>query len=525
MKYLTLNLLTAPLSDLVDAAKVGLNATGQQARHMYNGHHLGEPIGGGEENFAYWRGPMVRVPEEGSEADKRRAQSVVTEFQTALRRSFTSTNVLKEVVRRDVSSSSARMSWTIMQPGAQRTQDTDRTELEQEADTLASSWWSAGIEKAIRSALRYARREGRGVLRFRVAGGLFQVGEDKVLRVRAGAQPADIARYIRLECLDQPENARVWEDPDTLNRRAVYTYKDSAERECVEVSTVDDATGLTHLRILRGDEAQGASVELDLGGLVHYLELAADPLITPQFLQNQMAYNTTSTMILRNTELAGFLERYGINVEPPYEVIDDPDRPGQTKRVYKNPRTGPGSMTLWRQATMPQSDAEGNYTGDRPAGTAEYGRFEPVSPQALITAAEHSQLNMYSEVGQVFALMGKDATASGRSRVVAIADFDVAREDSIALAQAAVRDVVTVFLALVSALANQARRYAQLQVQGTVRARTVPSSAEDRKADREDVAAGVISKATARQRQDIDDPAQEDAQIQKEAAPKTPEAQ
>ncbi|MFW8627675.1 hypothetical protein [Deinococcus sp. ME38] len=524
MKYLTLKLLSASLADLVGAAKVGLDATALQARHMYNGHHLGAPIGGGEQNFDYWRGPMVRVPDEGTEADKRRAQGIVTEFQTALRRSFTSTNVLKEVIRRDVSSSSARMSWTIMQPSAQRAKDTDRTELEQEADTLASSWWSAGIEKAIRSALRYARREGRGVLRFRVAGGLFQMGEDKVLRVRAGAKPSDIARYIRLECIDHPEHARIWEDPDTLNRRAVYTYKDSAERECVEVSTVADDTGLTHLRILRGEQEQESSVELDLGGLVHYLELAADPLITPQFLQNQMAYNTTSTMILRNTELAGFLERYGINVEPPYEVIDDPDRPGQTKRMYKNPRTGPGSMTLWRQATMPQSDAEGNYTGDRPTGTAEYGRFEPVSPQALITAAEHSQLNMYSEVGQTFVLMGKDATASGRSREVAIADFDTAREETIALAQAAVRDVITVFLALVSALAQQARRYAQLEVQGTVRARNVPSSPEDRKADREDVAAGVISRATARQRQDIDDPAQEDAQIEKEAAPKTTEA-
>ncbi|GGS13766.1 hypothetical protein [Deinococcus knuensis] len=267
------------------------------------------------------------------------------------------------------------------------------------------------------------------------------------------------------------------------------------------------AEGHTHLRVLRGDQQEAASVALDLGGHVHYLELAADPLITPQFLQNQMAYNTTSTMILRNTELAGFLERYGINVEPPYEVVPDPDRPGQTRRVYKAPRTGAGSMILWRQATYRKADVHGKYLGDEPLGRAEYGRFEPVSPAALVTAAEHSQLNMYSEAGQVFVLMGKDATASGRSREVALADFGTAREDTVTLAQNAVKGVISTLLALVAALANQPRRYAQLDVQGTVRPRVIPPSPEDRRADREDVAAGVISKATARQRQDIDDPA------------------
>lgn len=523
MKYLTLNLLTASLGELRDAARSSLNATAQQARHMYSGHHLGAPIGGGEMNFDYWRGPMVRVPDEGTEADKRRAQGVVTEFQTALRRSFTSTNVLREVVRRDVHSSSARMSWTLMQPSNRPAPDGTRTALEQEADALASSWWNASTEQAIRRALTFARREGRGVLRFRIASGLFQASQDGTLRVKGNVTPTDIARYVRLECLEHPENARVWEDPDTLNRRAVYAYQDSAQRDCVEVSTVADDTGLTHLRVLRGDQQEAQGVALDLGGLVHYLELAADPLITPQFLQNQMAYNTTSTMILRNTELAGFLERYGINVEPPYEVVPDPDRPGQTRRVYRAPRTGAGSMVLWRQATYRKADAQGKYLGDEPLGKAEYGRFEPVSPAALITAAEHSQLNMYSEAGQVFVLMGKDATASGRSREVALADFGTAREDTVALAQNAVKGVISTFLALVAALANQPRRYAQLDVQGTVRPRVIPPSPEDRRADREDVAAGVISRATARQRQDIDDPAQEDAQIEKERPLSAPE--
>ena len=514
-KLLAAQLLTAGVNDLRELAKRELPAAATQARHMYAGYHLGVPIGGGQQDFSYWRGPLVRAPTLGTEQEKRQGQAVANEFTTALTRSFTSTNIVKEVLRREIASCTAKVSWTLLQAVAKRAKPDSRTKLEQEADALTTAWWRTDRkhpERAVREALLFARREGRGVLRFRVAGGLLEKAGDGRTRVRSGLGLPDIARYIRLEVLPHPENAQVWEHPDTFKRAALYAYGDDSAETCF----VDPDGDETLLRVLRGPQDAGTPIRLRLGGRITYIEVAADALITEQFLQNQMAFNTASTMILRNTELAGFLERYGINVEPPYETVPDPDQPGKTKRVYKAPRPGAGSMVLWRQATYRKADAAGKYLGDEPLGKAEYGRFEPVSPEALISAVEHSQLNMYGEAGQTFVLMGKDATASGRSREVALSDFDNVRQPTTDLAEATVGEVIETFLALVAALGGVPGRFEGIQVEGTVRQRLVPPSAEDRKADREDVSTGVISLQTARQRQGVDDSEQEDAQIARE---------
>lgn len=530
MKLLSLDLMTASLQELREAAAVDLSPTAEQARNMYNGHHLGRPHGQGRNlatDFAYWRGPMVRLPEGGTEAQKREAQAAVNEFQTALERSFTSTNFVKETLTREVASCTAKMSWTVTQVDAQQKVEEQRTDLEQEADALLTSWWRTARrhpEKAIRTALTFARREGRGVLRFRVAGGALSKGEDGQLRVKT-TDMAEVARFIRLEHVPTPESVTVWEDPDTFDPSAVYAYKDGNERECAETCHVN-GSGLTVLRVHRSSEEQPTEVfTLDLGRRITYLDLQAEPAISLQFLQNQMAFNTASTMILRNTELAGFLERWGINIEPPSEMIDDPARPGQKIKRFAPVRPGAGTMVAWQQSTVRSRDARGNVTDESPLGKAEYGRFEPSSPEALISATTHNMLNMYSEVGQSYVLMGKDATASGRSREVAISDFDNVRGPTIDLAEDTTGEVAETFLALVAALTNRPGYFSRLQVGGQVKTKIVPPSAEDRQADREDVKEKIISRQTARQRQGVDDPADEDAQIQregKEAAAQAP---
>ncbi|CAM4160207.1 hypothetical protein [Deinococcus marmoris] len=518
-KLITLNLLTASLNQLSEAASVTLPETARQARNMYDGHHLGEPLGAGAGmNFAYWRGPMVRMPEGATEQQQRAAQSMVTDFQNALTRSFTSTNFVRETLTREIASCTAKMNWTLIDTGEQATlpPDGERTLLEGEADILISAWWRTARkhpEKAIRQALTFARREGRSVLRFRVAAGAYAKGEDGRLRVKT-QDMAQIARFIRLECVPAPERVAVWENADTFEASAVYVYQDGKGTDSAETCHIEE--GKTLLRLHKAGGEAATILDLDLGGRILYLELKTDPAITAQFLQNQMAYNTASTMILRNTELAGFLERWGINIEPPYELVDDPGTPGQKMKRYSSARPGAGTMMTWQQSTIKTRDARGGLINEQPLGSAQYGRFEPSPPDSLISATTHNMLNMYSEVDQSYVLMGKDATASGRSREVAISDFDNIRQPTIDLAEATIGEVCEVFLALVSALAGQAGHFDSIQVEGEVKSRIVPPSPLDRQADREDVKVGVISKHTARQRQGIDDPEQEDAQIERE---------
>lgn len=514
--YLT-NLLTALLQDARTAAAQELSPEAKQARNMYNGYHLGEPIGAGKTNFAYWRGPMVVAPSNGTEAEKRQANGVLNEFQNALDRSFTSTNFVKATVRREVASSLARMSWALREVLDQRTEDDQRSTLEKEADGLLGAWWRLDKnhpEKAIRNAMTFARREGRGALRFRVASGILAQDAKGVRRVRRGLSREKIAQYIRLECIELPEDVRVAQHPDTFAWSGVYAYTDPEGNPAAEVCVVDGEE--TVLRILKSNQAEPVVSRLQLGGRITLLVLELEPLITPQMLQNQMAFNTTSTMILRNTELAGFMERYGINIEPPFEEIDDPNKPGKKIRVYATPQLGAARMTIWNGTTKPQFDDRKNYVGETPLGTPSYGRFEPVSPEALMESASHSRINIYEEVGQVYVLMGAEATASGYSREVAIADFDIIRQPVVELGQAVIGQVAEVFLALVGALSGEPKRYENIQVEGLVTSRVVPPTPEDRAADRADAAVGIISMLEARQRQGMDNPEQQDAQILRE---------
>lgn len=520
-KYLDTDLRTAGLGDLREIASLRLTPLAEQARDMYGGHHLGRPIGGGESNFDYWRGPMVRLPSTATEQQRRESQSVVDEFQTALRRSFTSTNFVREVLRREVSSCTAAMSWNLRDTSEQATMqaDSEKTLLEQELEKLFSAYWRTNgkeTEKAIREAVTCARREGRAVLRFRVAGGALEQGPDGSTRVRTGLEPERIARYIRLEAIPTPESVRLWEDPDTFLKSAVYGYEDARGNACAEVCFCPDEGGKTLLRVLRqGDGENAPPIELDLGERLTYIELDIEPLITRQFLENQMAYNTASTMILRNTELAGFMERYGINIEPPFEMVTGPD--GKPTKRYLPAKPGAGTLMAWQQTTIENRDpTTGKFLGETPLGAAQYGRFEPVSPDSLISATNHNQFNMYGEVGQSYVLMGKDATASGRSREVAMSDFDNVRQPTIDLAEYALSEVLYTLAELVAALSNRPGRYRSIEIDGTVRQRVIPPSPEDRDADRQDVAAGIISVAEARQRQGNDDPEQTDAQIARE---------
>ena len=500
-----------------------LSLTAAQARNMYDGHHLGKPLGGGEEDFSYWRGPVVEPDMQASEQQQRAQQGVVNEFQQALRRSFTSTNFVKEVLTREIASCTTSMSWLTTEAADQTTlpDNGDKTVLEERADKLLDLWWKSAnnhVEKAIREGLHFARREGRGVLRFRVAGRALSKGADGVLRVRSDLGPEQLAKYVRLECVPKPENVFLWEDSDTFLKSAVYAYTDARGNECAEICYCSEPEGPTRLRVLRAGQEAAKPIELELGERLLYIELKASALISRQFLQNQMAYNTASTMILRNTELAGFLERYGINIEPPFEEIIDPVTGKVTGKKYLPAKPGAGTMVAWAQMTTEHEDKDGNYLGEKPLGTAQYGRFEPSSPDALVMATTHNQLNMYSEAGQTFVLMGKDATASGRSREVAISDFDNTRQETIDLAESVIGEVNETFLALVAALASQPQLFEHISVEGQVKRSIVPPSSEDRKADRDDVAAGIISKQTARQRQSIDNSDGEEAQIEKERA-------
>ena len=454
-------------------ATQALTSTQRCARDMYGGDHLGSLTTRGQ--YAYWRGPMLSLDERLRGAEAQAAAREVREFQNVLQRSFTSVNLVREITDREVSASAARMTW----------------ETQSDQDTLLQLWWRSGghhAERAIRQALTTARLEGRAVLRFRI-------GELPAIRT-----PEMLAQSIRLEVVP-PEQARVIEHPDTLQHAALYAYQWQGQ-DAAELCSLDDR-GLTVMRVMRGSVTQ-ASTPLDLGGRLTLIELNMPVLITEQVLQNQMAYNTVITMSVRNTELAGFVERFGVNLEPPYMLEPDPDQPGQQRRRYLPVNTGAARLNLWRQATSDKVDAAGKYVGEEALGrAAQYGRLEPTSAAPLTAAAQLLKENIYGETGQTFVLMAADASSSGRSREVAMSDFDSRREVTTDAARYLIGDVAETALALIYALSGQPRP--GVKVVGMVRGQAIRQAADERAADLADLAAGIMTPEEIRARRGLDE--------------------
>lgn len=446
---------------------------------MYQGDHLGDPNG---DKLAYWRGPMLTVDETARGDEAKEAAAAVGKFQEAVRRSFTSTNLIREIIDREINTAVSRITW----------------QTSPEQDALLKPWWGrrmSEVDRVVREALTAARREGRAALRFRV---MADPGKN--------ATPAEALKFIRLESVPA-EQLRVYENTETLREWSAYAYRLNS-LPAAEMSFVNEQ-GNTVLRVMR-TKKDGTSVfensePLNLGGRLLHLELTIPALINDSILQNQMAYNSINTMLVRNTESAGFPERFGIGIEPPFVEEPDPQNPGQLRKRYLKVRVGNGTINFFSQATyqVPDKDVPGGWR-EQPMGSGQYGRHEPVSPDALTAAARYCKENIYGEAGQSFVLMGADASASGRSREVAMADFDTHRNLVEEAAKYLVQQVAETALALAYALSGKVQQVKT--VEGQVKGRTLPQSEGERAADLADISAGVQTAEEVRLKRGYDEP-------------------
>ena len=306
-------------------------------------------------------------------------------------------------------------------------------------------------------------------------------------------------------------------DPETGTQAAAYTYERASDSaEISELVYVDPDTLRTVLKIFTADSV--ASVEIPLGERLNYIQIEMEPLISRTVLENQRLINATKTMMAKNSELAGFLERYAINVKPPMrdEVYTDANGERQTRRVPAALEFGPGKLTALAGQTVKRVDGDGNEYEEALAGV-QYGRFEPSPPDALIATLNSARESAYNEVAQGFALMNGQATASGRSREVAIADFmnRVARMRQ--AIEKAGRELLEAVVAMLGHFTGNPD-WAELRVDFFCLLQPVPRDAADRAQDLNDAVAGVISYDTARARQGITDSAAEQGVIDDEFA-------
>lgn len=470
----------------------------------------GNQLGSTQSTIDYWTGPMV--PETQSQA--------YADGVKALLKSFTPINLCLEVCeRRAEMVLGDEPAWNFTPRQAiPEGQDIPRElqSLIDEAEQAATVWWDAqDLPSKTLDLTTVLIAHGRAPLRFffdpmklRVVDGETTIPAPEDLQTLEAAMMC-----IRLQT-PSPTNpdgldltsTGVYVHPDTLQEIGVWRYRKTENGKTYDELELSWSDGeRTYLKLLRqGAGDQNASAFEDKGMLlggrlwVHEWRLPRG-LITDDLIRNQNALNVANTMIHRNTYFAGFVERYGIGVQPPGKWVPDPDNPGQMKFEPVPFQVGAGSLNLFQPATFQETttDANGNTSTSEKPVSAQYGRFEPSAPAALTAAIQQAQSNIYDIARQRFVLMGDDATASGRSREVATGDHLRAGARVARVVEGGIRGILEFVLAVAADLLGRPE-FNQLRATVQARPSAFTPTPQEREQNRQDVAAGLLSQETAR---------------------------
>lgn len=214
--------------------------------------------------------------------------------------------------------------------------------------------------------------------------------------------------------------------------------------------------------------------EEDYGGRFTIAEIDVRSLVTNALKRIQLSANLTLTMLNLNTISAGFLERILLNTTLP----EGPLGAGQTMSLIG----------------VPIYDTEGNVTGyERPDVVFR----QPVNADSFLSMLEMYRVAAYYDAGLAHLLASNDGNLSGESRIQLRQIFD-----------SRVRDYRTPLeVAIENALSNYLYFTGRPQIEPLVELNLSihPVLPQDQVQLRENVAAGLVSRSSARSMLDIDD--------------------
>lgn len=434
---------------------------GQYPRQGATIHHLGIPLHNVNSDASYWTGPTITINPVLTGDAAKTALAQVQQFGSALRKSFNPRNFVKECVRRHVDAVIGKdPEWHI-------------SGVTKEQKAWLEGWWKASkAHAAVIAALDQAKVEDRSVLLLRLKEGAVRPG------VTLTAEK--LARALVLEPVP-PEDAYFGDDDKADPYAILFTAGQTAELYALN----DD--GLTVRRVFRANVREGEKeydeVKVKMGGRLLMREVRLSPIADDAFLASNRAYNVAKTMIDRNTELAGVVERYAINLEPP--MVEGPD--GKQVPLLN---VGSGAMSAWFSRVVEAESADGTV---KPMAlpSPEYGRIEPVSAEPILAALERNELDILNAAQQVHVLQNQNSTTrSGRSQEVSAGDYMSSLDPTTREAQDIVEWVLESVLALRAHFLGEA---ITPQVTVFARVQPVPPTVAERAQMMSETQWGIIS--------------------------------
>lgn len=185
------------------------------------------------------------------------------------------------------------------------------------------------------------------------------------------------------------------------------------------------------------DEAgQPKPYEVDTGGRWAITTMKAAPLVTRQITQLQDSLNFALTMMMRDQEQSGFLERLFINLQAPGQDVQQAD--GSMQFVPDEMARGVGiDQFLY---TVPDRDG-------KPV-PGEVVMSQPIGPDHYLKTIDKLIDAIYNQFGQGHMIGSGDGAINGVSRVQMRADFEQILQGHAHTIQAAFANVFNVVLRL-----------------------------------------------------------------------------
>jgi hypothetical protein len=390
----------------------------------------------------------------------------------------------------------------------------------QEADEALTMWWdNQQPRKRLKDALARCLNEERVLLRLYVPRGLYE---------KEVPQQPDLATALSLLHVDviTSDKGGVFIDSDTRRPFAVYAYK-VEQATCVELSYVNQL-GQTVLQVLSDDAALVVEpAAYDMQGRLWMYELCRSPLITEQVRAAQKSLNLALTMLMRNVNLAGNLERVIMNAEAPKlkTRIADPSQPTGYREEVIDQAWGVGPGVTNSLTGLLIRDDKGTIIG---RANPNISYRDPVQIETFVGTRNQYRECILGQAQQLHIMISGDSTVSGRSREQARAEYRGSLQDSKEPLDDAGRWLLESGLRVGAQFCNRTNDFAQLRCDFDSRVEDSPPSADDKRATLELVKAKMISRETGMMNVGIDDTDGELAKIAEESkstalAPMVPE--
>lgn len=374
-----------------------------------------------------------------------------------IERAFVSKNVVDEIIDRHVSSclgKEPRWSWTPIVPPKDGDDllPADETAIG-ELEAALTTWWdNRQVHRWLKTMIYRMLWGQRGTWRLYVPSGL-QGANGSV----AATELPDALAKLFLD-IPQPEDAGIWEDPETKTRVGIVLWKDGDGKEHGEVTYVG-VDGKTVINLVPPGAGLSTATNDFSGNMpIGTTELDA-PWVTGQMRALQKALNMSLTLLSKALQDNAFLERLLLNALPPghweYEDQPDPVTGEKIRKAYVADRHQAGGRQTTYVSGIDYSEKSQDGSTKTTVKDPSVVFRDPTDPEAIIKGTSYWYQALIGEARQDHVLINQDATPSGKSREQARGDFMDSTQDTQLQTELAGRALFLTVVAMAETILNK----------------------------------------------------------------------